>query len=369
MKQKLRNRTIWQIIASAGDTSAAQEYACELSRTQSYEVTVIVWLKSPPAYSDERDVAFIYLNAKHSLDPLAFYRFYRLLARKIPDVLHVHHTCSAFLAAFLGNLKGVENIYKTEHTNHGRLQVHQHLLNAGTFALCKGIVCNSHTTYDSMRSWESPFKHKAKVIYNGVVMSRLNENRSHSSIWRKKYNIGNKRMIAVVARWVPVKNLLTPLRALAKLKNELNDFHFILAGEGEERTRIERCIHEQNLSDYVSLPGLVNRSEAYQIMHEADIFVVSSWWEGFCNAAVEAMVARCMLVCSDIETLHEVVGPDAFYASTGSVDDFADRLRKCLLMPDETLEKYKTVLHERAVLRYDMTFMQNRHLEEYEDYR
>ena len=54
--------------------------------------------------------------------------------------------------------------------------------------------------------------------------------------------------------------------------------------------------------------GSLNRNDVYKMLHEIDIFVVSSKFEGFCNAMVEAMMAGCMIVSTNIQPLPEVLG-------------------------------------------------------------
>ncbi|HHL19081.1 MAG TPA: glycosyltransferase family 4 protein [Thiothrix sp.] len=63
--------------------------------------------------------------------------------------------------------------------------------------------------------------------------------------------------------------------------------HLVILGEGDLRHSLEMLIIEQQLTDHVHLPGRVSNSQA--VVKKADIFVLSSRFEGFPNVLVEAM--------------------------------------------------------------------------------
>ncbi len=82
------------------------------------------------------------------------------------------------------------------------------------------------------------------------------------------------------------------------------DLHFswslVIIGEGPARLELERQIVALGLQQQVSLPGRAgNLGDWY---HRADLYVMSSKFEGFPNTLVEAMSHGCAVVSYDCET-------------------------------------------------------------------
>jgi glycosyltransferase involved in cell wall biosynthesis len=93
------------------------------------------------------------------------------------------------------------------------------------------------------------------------------------------------------------KGFSTLIRSLRHLRNSGVDARLVIIGEGEERENLEVLVHELHLGEHVSLPGFVDNPYAY--MRAADVFVLSSRWEGFGNVLVEAMACGTPVVSTD----------------------------------------------------------------------
>jgi glycosyltransferase involved in cell wall biosynthesis len=71
----------------------------------------------------------------------------------------------------------------------------------------------------------------------------------------------------------------------------------VILGEGGERDRIESLAESLGVADDVWLPGFVDNP--YKYMRRADVFALSSEWEGFGNVVVEAMACGTPVVSTD----------------------------------------------------------------------
>lgn len=96
-------------------------------------------------------------------------------------------------------------------------------------------------------------------------------------------------------RLVAQKDYVTLLRSMALLED--TGARLMVLGEGPERPHLESLVREMGLSERVSFVGFVADPLAY--MGHADVFVMSSAWEGFGNVLVEALYCGLPIVSTD----------------------------------------------------------------------
>ncbi|MFP4131562.1 MAG: glycosyltransferase [Thiohalospira sp.] len=101
-------------------------------------------------------------------------------------------------------------------------------------------------------------------------------------------------VIVAVGRLKGQKDFPTLLRAFAALQHPAR---LIILGEGPDREALERLRDELGLTDSVDLPGFTDNPYAW--MRAADLFVLSSRYEGSPNVLVEAMAVGTPVVATD----------------------------------------------------------------------
>ncbi len=98
-------------------------------------------------------------------------------------------------------------------------------------------------------------------------------------------------------------------------------------GEGPERTKLQNLINTLQLHDKVFLPGFdIDLSSR---MKEADVFVLSSKWEGFGNVLVEAMSFGCQVISTDCDNGPSEILNKGEYGFLVPVDDVF-RMKKAI---------------------------------------
>ena len=117
-------------------------------------------------------------------------------------------------------------------------------------------------------------------------------------------------MIGAVGRSAEQKGFDTLIRAYGLLKNRIPQAGLVIIGDGPIRHDLESLAKELNVSNRVIFTGNIPRERVYSFLGCMDVFVVSSRWEGFCNAMVEAMAAGKAIIASRVEPLPEVLGED-----------------------------------------------------------
>jgi glycosyltransferase involved in cell wall biosynthesis len=92
------------------------------------------------------------------------------------------------------------------------------------------------------------------------------------------------------------KGFDTLIRAFARTRGEI-DCRLVILGEGEDRAALERQAQQLGLAYDIDLPGFC--ANPFALMARAGAFVLSSRWEGFPNALVEAMACGAPVIATD----------------------------------------------------------------------
>ena len=97
-----------------------------------------------------------------------------------------------------------------------------------------------------------------------------------------------------------------------------------IVGEGMEEDLYRSLIKKYNLEDRVTIHPFTNNIQEYY--SKAQIYVLSSRWEGFGLVIVEAMAHGLPIVSSDLPTSKEIMGDFGLYFKNGHIEELAERL-------------------------------------------
>lgn len=106
----------------------------------------------------------------------------------------------------------------------------------------------------------------------------------------------DRPVLIAVGRLTPQKDYPTLLKALSMMKTDPAPILWIL-GAGEDEAELRAMAKKLGLAERVQFLGF--RRDVLAYMKAADLFVLSSRWEGFANVIVEAMAAGTPVVSTD----------------------------------------------------------------------
>jgi glycosyltransferase involved in cell wall biosynthesis len=97
-----------------------------------------------------------------------------------------------------------------------------------------------------------------------------------------------------------------------------------IVGEGPEEEMYRQKIAQYGLGERIQIHPFTNNIQAYY--SQAQIYVLSSRWEGFGLVLVEAMAHGLPVISSDLPTSKEIMGDFGLYFQNGNIEELAERL-------------------------------------------
>lgn len=143
-------------------------------------------------------------------------------------------------------------------------------------------------TKEAVGYYPSRVQKKSTIIPNPLFQDKIPKVNRPSMETKKIVSVG---------RLVEQKNHKLLIYAFKDLLHYYPDYKLIIYGEGKLRSELEEIIASNNLTDKVFLPG--NVENIFEKLQEADLFVLSSNYEGMPNALIEAMAMGVPVVSTD----------------------------------------------------------------------
>ena len=118
-----------------------------------------------------------------------------------------------------------------------------------------------------------------------------------------------------------------------------------IVGEGTEGELYKKLVKEYQLENRVIIHPFTDRIQDYY--SNAQVYVLSSRWEGFGLVLVEAMAHGLPVVSSDLPTSKEIMSDFALYFKNGDVEDLAQRLEDATHIDWQAKSKEALVIAQR----------------------
>jgi 1,2-diacylglycerol 3-alpha-glucosyltransferase len=174
------------------------------------------------------------------------------------------------------------------------------------------------------------------VVPTGIRLEEFA--RGDAKRFRLAHGIGAKQpMLLTVSRLAIEKNIDFLLEVAKRLKNEFDDFVFVIAGEGPDAPRLARLAKSFGLEKHVRFLGNLDRhSTLLDCYGAADVFVFASSTETQGLVLIEAMACGAPIVSTAVMGTATVLR-DAKSALISEVDvgAFATLVARLMRSPDE----------------------------------
>jgi glycosyltransferase involved in cell wall biosynthesis len=149
---------------------------------------------------------------------------------------------------------------------------------------------------------------RVSVVYSGIS---LESTRAATPLGvRGLLGLSPTARVAVnVAALVPHKDHATLVATAKHLQGRYPELHWVIAGEGELRGRLDAEIEKLGLGDRVHLMGQISSPE--RLIADADVFVMSSQEEGLGTSVLEALALGIPVASTTAGGLPEMLSEGA----------------------------------------------------------
>lgn len=151
---------------------------------------------------------------------------------------------------------------------------------------------------DVLVAMSPSLEREAKAVFGGKTIVKIAEPILEDDSRRPERTGGDDRtpLIMCAGRLAPQKDFITALRAFA-LVAACSEAHLLILGEGPLRRTLEREAQRLGIADRVSMPGHVG--DISQYLARADLYLMTSRYEGYPAVLIEAMAAGVPIVTTD----------------------------------------------------------------------
>ena len=183
------------------------------------------------------------------------------------------------------------------------------------------VVCPSEFLRTLAIGWGVPAEHVSVLPNPAPELPEL----AQRDELRQRYGVDGPTL-AFAGRLTAAKSLDVALSALA----EVDGVSLLIAGDGDQRRALEQRAHELGLNGRARFLGRQQSHEVLELFRAADAAVLSSSWENFPHAVVEALAVGTPVIATSVGGVGEVVhdGRNGLLVPPGNPDALAAAVRR-----------------------------------------
>jgi len=260
------------------------------------------------------------------------------------DLLHVHyaipHASAAYMAKQIvqkagGNIPFITTLHGTDITLVGKDKTYEPVV---TFSINESDAITAVSNNLKEETYKSFHITKdIEVIYNFVDIKRFNK--KPIDAFKKVIAPNNERVLVHASNFRKVKRVQDVIKVFAGVRKAM-PAKLLMIGDGPERSPMEVLAKELGVQDDVRFVGKQEQIE--EILLVSDVFLLTSEYESFGLAALEAMAAGVPIVTTNAGGLSEIniPGETGYMGDVGDVKTMGQQAIK-ILRDDKVLKKFK----------------------------
>lgn len=247
------------------------------------------------------------LNIKHYMIPdielkdnktieQVFKIVYRIIVKENISIVHTHHRMAAFYTYILSYFKKIIFI-NTSHNTFTDKKILTKMMYKKAHLIACGEIVKKNLVEEYRLSPE-----RITVIHNATKPFKEEVVQIPKLLyWKMK----GYSLVANVGRLSEQKGMKYFIEAIPNVKKNNPNIKYIIVGDGDERNILTDLSKELNLEDDIIFLGY--RNDIKNIMSQVDFLVLSSLWEGFPLAPIEAFAVGKTVIATAVDGTVEII--------------------------------------------------------------
>ncbi len=206
------------------------------------------------------------------------------------------------------------------------------------------IACVSQNVIDAFLK-TFPVEIPVKTIFNTNESDKIKK-LSEEAVEDKDF-FGDDIKIIGVGSLLKNKGFHRVIPTIRRLRKEGLNVRYFVLGEGALKSELEELAIKEGVGDYVTFLGY--QTNPYKYVAKSDLFVCSSYAEGFSTAATEALIVSTPVCTTNVSGMKEMLGENNEWGIvTENTDEALYEGIKSLVSNPELLNHYKMKAEERG---------------------
>jgi len=189
-----------------------------------------------------------------------------------------------------------ERSYPRRYLVYGRFRYLKKWLMNFTYKRADKIVAVSKVIKNVLETYFNIPPEKIKVIYNPIALKEI-KFKSKKPVEHPFFKEKNTQVIISVGRLIKLKRYDMLLKSFSLIVKSKKAARLIILGKGILKKELENLALKLGINNFVSFVGY--KDNPYAWMSKADVFVLSSDYEGFPNVLIESMACGVVVVSTD----------------------------------------------------------------------
>ncbi len=355
-------KSVLQITGSfhqGGSERQALQLAKLLREDDSFNVFLVALtsegvLKSEAELAGFMEIPEFRLNSFYDLNFLKqLKRCARFIKENKIEIVHTHDFYTNIFGVLAARYASVPLKIASKRETSGMKSRTQERIERNIFKIADAIVVNSKAVGIYLTDASVSGK-KINVVYNGLDLERLRPKETNRQKICEELNLPadeNLKFITLVANLRhAIKNQPMFLRAAKTVAEKVPEAHFVLAGEGELKSDLEKLACEMNITERAHFIGRCGRVP--ELLSISFAGVLTSFAEGFSNSILEYMAASLPVIATNVGGANEAIVENETGFIVESDDDkmLAERLTELLANPEKAKQfgaRGRTIVEEK----------------------
>ncbi|MFJ7884999.1 glycosyltransferase [Pseudomonas sp. NPDC096917] len=322
--------------------------------SQGHEVK-ICYLTGPALLRPKsNDIELLPLNLKKTMPGfmVGIIKLRKIIKDFVPDVVHAHMVHANLFTRIVRPFCAIKKLINTAHNTNegGRARMLAYRLTHSLADVTTNVTLEAVHVFEQKKACPVG---TMQAIPNGIDTDIFKPDLLAREEIRTSEHVGeDEKLIVAVGRLVDAKDYGNLLSAFSELCQKRSNVKLWIVGDGPEREKLAGSVKLLGLSQYVRFLGV--RSDVNKIYNAADLYTLSSAWEGFGLVVAEAMASEKVVVATDCGGVKEVLGGCGYLVSRKDPTALAQAMSAALDLSPEDSRKLSASARERIVENYSI---------------